>query len=366
MQIIKKNKLSQREMFLLVLTAIFLAFSIDLISGFLFNLNVNKIYLLGFGIGILLLVLFILIYLIYSKFNRIIIFHGFFIYDSKNNKILEVKNYELSEEICEKLKYAFSESRKLKTIWDKYPLRESLNSEYGGKITSMQLINELFEYIVLEKFSVHLTDYFNERNKISSNTSVIKRRDIPKIIETNNFLNLFSRPINERSIFSSDKKKEKGSFSEDNLGEPVMVFGKGYFSKFDLVLPKNSKVERIGKNSIKIESSKLRLILKTDFSGYGTNLPYDFEKLYIGKKNFKDLHTYELDLIINLKFKFKTIFTIKGWEYYEWIDELMALFNKDFSKDYFFTKINWENLSAMMNILRNKEKIKSKKKKRTP
>lgn len=68
-------------------------------------------------------------------------------------------------------------------------------------VRSAELLAEAVEYLVLDKISTHLTDYFNEESFAEQNLKVYRREDVPDILLRNRFLETFSRPTEQRPAF---------------------------------------------------------------------------------------------------------------------------------------------------------------------
>lgn len=361
--VIKQNVLNRSILFQLILTAIIISLGTNLIVNSLYNLNeiINIVFLI---IGLLIVVIssFILIYNNFKKFNRSLEFEAFIIYDSKTNKLIDVVDYPLSHDFLFNLDAAFQEDKAIKTIWEKAPLKKIFASPFekidNNKMSAREIIIELFEYIVLDKLSVTLTDFYNEEIFDLKNLEKYERSDIPDILLHNRFLNLFSKPMRERGAFIED------AFSEnEKTGRTIEADGpKGeLFRLFELVLPKHSKIKKLGRNKLILESDKIKLEFNIIFDGCGAILPSDFEELYLGLNFDPRYESYRAVLELSIKFKAKSLFTLSGWKYYEWIDKYISYLREEISMEHFLKSINWRQNRALLHAMNYKNRRSTKK-----
>jgi hypothetical protein len=146
-----------------------------------------------------------------------------------------------------------------------------------------RLIMEATEYFILEMLSTHLTDYFNDEKFKEENLTTIERKDIPHVLLENRFLNLFSKPMEERAAFK-DRYIPKGIRGSSQVGGAE-------FSYFDLILPTKSKVSRIDEKTFEISTQKFSLQVTISYMGTDELLPTNFERYY--------LRTYEYPQMSN-------------------------------------------------------------------
>jgi hypothetical protein len=84
-------------------------------------------------------------------------------------------------------------------------------------------------------------------------------------------------------------------------------------------------------------------------------LPFQFEELYLDKTP-TSVDVYTVGLEMSTKFKFWSLLTPSGWEYYYWLDEFLARIDSAFSFDRFLEEIGWNTALTSANILRQLEK----------
>ena len=161
-EIIKQNLLSRELLLEIILTAIFISFGLNLIVTSFSNLNEFNTIMFFIGAIIVISSVIVLIYNNFKKFNRTIILKGFIVYDVKENRLIDVNNYGLSNELVRNLNSAFEEDKSLKTIWDAAPLRYVFGplEKEGCTTSAKEIIEESFEYIIFHSLSSTLHHFF--------------------------------------------------------------------------------------------------------------------------------------------------------------------------------------------------------------
>lgn len=338
----------------LILTSVFLAIGVDsLTAGLLSKLGLDLQANLSVVVGIILIIVAIIYYLFYgiSKLDKEAKFEGFVIYESKTKEIVPVNRYEVSEDMVRYLRAAFIENKAMKTLWDKEPIDKfrligGKKGEIAKAITpdSGALFIELIEYCVIEQLSLHLSAYFN--NSGLKDIVELSRSDVPDILLDNRFMKLFSEDMQNRELFIEDFNKDNSPTN----GKIVSAYHSSgaVFNEFDLILPKKSKVKRISKNQILIETNMFSLSIMCLFEGFGTVLPEGFEKNYIGLPNDRRFNTYQFDVEISIKFKFCSFFLPSKWSYYNWADDFIGRIDEYLSSETYFQRINWEAASTII------------------
>lgn len=336
----------------LILVAVLISFSVNIISGSLTLLKWFNPYAgIFFGIVICSLSIMYLIVRTFGKRVRNQKYEGFFIYSKIENTLIRVQRYDISEFLSSSLNSAFVENSALKLIWDKEPVNTFFKFDKKKKKVirreprSSKLLKELIEYYILEKLSTHLTDYFNKSKLRKENIYEFTRNEIPDVLLSNRFLELFSKPMDERPIFAENAIKGKGM-----VGETIVAYGcnGASYQKFDLVLPRKSKIKRLKENQIQIKTKRFTMVLSVEFEGTNTMLPNGFEEYYLSRDKFNDISVFDFQVSVHMKFNIRSIFSIKGWEYYHWIDSFLKTLDDNISKQRFFEIINWESVLTVI------------------
>lgn len=259
----------------------------------------------------------------------------------KNKELIDCDGYRLSEDLHRFVRGLTSEDPVSKRIFEDF-----FNN--NNKQKGFELINEAIEYFLIERLSTHLTDFYNSRRFDKNHIKELDRNDIPDILLSNRFLELFSKPMDKRQAFYEDS-----SNGTKSPGTIVMSYGKGseIYSRFDLVLPKNSKVTRTSKNAISIDTGRIVLNFKIACHGSGAVPPRGYMELFTGHGHYNEYRCYSIDIDIDINFKVGALITRKGWEYYEWIDTFLHSIEKKADSDLYFKTINWESNYALLKVL---------------
>lgn len=347
--------LSIKENFMeIIIVAIILAFGVSIIVG-----SITLIEGYNFKLGILLgivLCLLALIYLIIKKFSKLRIdktFKGFIYYNIDSKEIINIPRYRYSEKLIDSLMPGFKENPALKKMWNKdclndcIKLNKDTNKFFLTKTKSGQLLCEATEYLILDELSTHLTDYFNKGSFDNKMLRKFKRNELPEVLLSNKFLELFSKSIDERDCF----------IGEDSDNKTVAMYSNGFiFKEFRLVLPKNSSVNRNDKNEIQIKTNRFKMNIGVEFNGIGTVLPTGFEEYYILEDELHNCRSLEVRVNIDIKLRLLYLFTIRKWEYYNWIDSFIEELDLIISKDKFLESIDWESALTVIQVIENREK----------
>jgi hypothetical protein len=217
------------------------------------------------------------------------------------------------------------------------------------------LICEATEYYVLNELSVHLTDYFNDEKFKEENLREFNRNDVPEVLLRNRFMELFSKPMEERPHFVDQ------SFEKKTMGETVAAFSRGaIFEKFELILPKKSIVRRLGDNRIQIETERFLIDIVIDFNGTNVNLPRGFEEYYLLLKDWQNIDTFGIYVDIQVSFKFGKLLSRTDWKYYQWVDSFLEKLDKRLSENTFFKTIGWDFAVTLIDCMKGSLMIKGK------
>lgn len=345
----------------LIAAAIVIGLGVSFIASGIFDYfnfqNKNLIFIL---IGIVLTSIGFVYYLNKlfgrKRFSKKI--EGFFILDRKNKKVIDIDNYDYSNKLASNLKYAFTEDKALKKTWDKIDFDDIFKK--GEKF--LKIIDEASEYYLLEKLSTHLSVYFNNSKFDKEELIEYERNDIPDVLLNNRFLELFSKPMDQRESFISDEDidgvfeiKKKGK--KKSVGKVVSSFRNGVmYSHFDLKLPKNSKLKRNSDNSISLITERFTLNLKTIISGINTYIPHEYEKHYLGINYSSDLPAFIATYEIEVHFHMLSLFKTNSWQYYQWVDSFINRIETDVSQNYYFNeKIEWNKTYPIIKMLKDKK-----------
>lgn len=306
-------------------------------------------------------------YLVLRRFTSLrteVSFEGFLLQDAKAHALIPVPNYQLSEDCDKLLRAAFAENKALEAQWKQVSLG-FIGLEEGEEPASHKLLRELLEYIVLERLSLHLSEYFNSDEFEKSRLQEYKREDIPALLLKNRFLELFSRPMQDRPPFAQPETRKA------TVTREVWVAGKQFrsgdvcyqtgpggaiFSKFDLTLPAKSEVVEVPGGGVRINAPAIQVSIEPIFEGFHTVLPQAFVERYAKvkhyEKNGKEIQprTYELSVGVRIasKVKMQTVLSNKSRDYHMWAESFCAELEEYFSSDAFFARISWPTVEALL------------------
>ncbi len=343
--------LDNRKLLLeLIIAAVLLSLSINLISSSILDLKWIS-PLCAFVLASILAVIcttYFVARLLWFR-THTYTFRGFIIFHSKKNEVADTPRYDYGHDLHNYMQAAFAENAAIKRMWDKEPVDKGFHHDKEtGKVSHRigkghQLVIEATEYYILENLSTHLTDYFNRPDFDKQNLHTFARNDIPDVLLSNRFLELFSKPMEERTLFSA----EDGAPSHG--GEVVMAMGNGgaFYSRFDLTLPKGARIWRSKSNAIVIDTDRFALTIDVDFGGFGTVIPYKYQRHILGLDPH-ECHDFQISVRFTVAFKFASLFLPSGWGYYRWIESFMESFESKFSEDRHFMDIGWESALTLI------------------
>ena len=139
-----------------------------------------------------------------------------------------------------------------------------------------------------------------------------------------------------------------------------VIYARGanaFFSRFELTLPSRSKLKRLSKDSIAIDTDRFLLILKVDFSGLSTVITPSFHKYFLGLNRTNEINDLEVKIQLDVKFKPSALFSVSGWHYYFWLDSFVKNFGENFTENAFFSKIAWEQSLTVLDFLDKKTEL---------
>jgi hypothetical protein len=159
--------------------------------------------------------------------------------------------------------------------------------------------------------------------------------------------------MHNREVFvESDEKKD---FSQGGRVVTAYHPSGAIYKKFDLILPNRSKIKRINKNQIVIDTNLLSLSVSCLFGGFGTVLERGFHKYYLGiEGGYPKYNDYEFNVEISIKFKLRSLFFSEKWKYYMWADDFIEKLTEYLSQELFFERINWDTVYTILQCEKNR------------
>ena len=275
---------------------------------------------------------------------------AFLLRKGDDREVYAIPRYDFSEEIARYFRGLCAENQALARQWQNSPL--ALDDSRLNETTPFadsaahELVREAIEYFVLDKLSMHLSGYFINNGAISDKEIVrIGREDLPGRLLQNRFLELFSTPMEHREAFERWPRDIRTSTIASAWAEHGEIF-----RRFQLILPKGSKISRPSPFSLLIQTPRFNLQIQPLYEGVNINLPKRFEELYLGT-SFFGLSRYRVGLVIEVEFQLLSLFLANGWEYYHWLDSFLDELGSSFSLNRFIDNIGWSTaLSAAIAV----------------
>ncbi len=345
-----------------VFTAVLLAFAISLLANWVYSLlPVHLVKWVGAGV-----LLSVAVYWSFRQFGTLkqnFSYDGFLLIDQEARAILSVEGYELCEDAHSYLTAAFVENPALKSQWERGRLGiEAMSLRQAKQENPTQkLVYELLEYVVLDRLSVHLSDFFSDSGLDKQLLRTYERNDIPEILLRNRFLELFSRPMKDRPSFKYDKHQEPTPLPGFLPGEVFFQTGEGgaIYSRFELILPARSTVRALPEGGFEIDGPAIRLAVEPTFPGYAVHVPPNFLDKYVGRPQFRssgedlEVSVAAYGVTFNVRFspKFRGVFSRTAWKYHRWVDSFCRELDSYASSESFFDRIQWPTVEAVLRCL---------------
>jgi hypothetical protein len=311
-----------KELILLILTAIFLAFSVDTWGSILFILFDENVVILGF----LSLFLFIISSLFFYKFflsNETINIklEGIIAYEFINNQLkpIEIYGYDFNDNFNSALESLFNENEKYIEIFnDEKSNREAIEKNYKydpSVLSKKNIINSILEYLILEKLSVHLDDYYT-KNEISGE----------KIIR------ITTKEFDSHAL-------ENRIFLENGVIQNIIK------EEFEINLPKNSKITRNSDDYLEINNEIFNIIIIPDYQGFN-----EFIDPILTDYKDKDQQYpfYSFDIKLRIIIKRHVLFN----DDYGWLDSFLNEAYEYVSIEYIRKKIDPDLLKYLSKIIK--------------
>jgi hypothetical protein len=304
---------------------------------------------------------------------------GVLFIDSAKNELIDVRGYELANDLSRVMAAVKAESRAIYSEWENEPLvqkkemvtpkpplvdsghdhkpreetsyisivRVEVDDNDLTKQKASCLLDEALQFVLLEELSTHLSTYFTSSN--SDEITELSREDIPAFLLQNRVLNLLTTPIEQRDVFL------KAFPSQEKRPDGVLysLWGSdgSMYSRFDLNLPKESKVSFLGRGALRIETKRLDLEISGRYKGSSVHVSRTFVEHYM-RKSWDEVDCRKIEVILKGRVKPLALFSDKGWEHYHWLDSFRTRLRKSVDLDAFQNEIHWSAIEPMLYTLR--------------
>ncbi|MBT2466467.1 hypothetical protein J7E97_00965 [Streptomyces sp. ISL-66] len=174
-----------------------------------------------------------------------------------------------------------------------------------------------------------------------------QRNDIPDVLLSNRFLELFSRDMSDRDGF-------RPSDGTSDRGEVVVAFnGDHYFHRFELTLPADSSIKGNPDGSLAISGPAFDMGMSVRFEGMAESIPAEYMTEYVNVYPTL-VREYEVELGLTVSVRRSLIFGGRRWRYHLWIDSFAHEMSKSFDFKSHLADMNWPMVSAMLHCMRQR------------
>ena len=273
---------------------------------------------------------------------------GVFFYDFENNALLSAGEYRFGKDMFDLLKSTFAEHEALRDQWTAEPLSAHVRrADVNIKtMACTRILEEAAEYLVLDRLSTHLTDFFSDPGESETPVVVIDRKDMPSVVLSNRILELRSRPIEDRPLF-----RKHGSHSQvrdTTISVSVMIDQDTYigFDRFQLTLPKGCVIQRETDGSLFLDSPAVSFRIHCAFNGHAYPDAFSFMEIYLKKRPLPS-YAYYVDIRMDIRVKRHMALSRRARPYLQWVESFLDAFTKYVSLEDFLDAIRWRQIEAL-------------------
>jgi hypothetical protein len=108
---------------------------------------------------------------------------------------------------------------------------------------------------------------------------------------------------------------------------------------------------RVDERTIAIDTRRFTIKISSGFEGYGFSPPVWFGPMYLGDEKFEN-RAYRVSLNVWVIYKISALFSLRGWNYYRWIDSFLDQLDASFSFERFIERIGWETACTVAKIFK--------------
>ncbi|MEV6041190.1 hypothetical protein AB0L65_59525 [Nonomuraea sp. NPDC052116] len=337
---LKEARYQIRELIALVVA---LSFAVNLISSAMFEaLGVGTSLLVG-GIIISVCTGYVIVSRLEGRRFEAVIEAAFVIRDDNPSHLVDTSGYEFGREFYTVAHAVFEENSALKDQWT---IGEPAlaNFDQMPPIPSSRLVEEVAEYVFIQKLSTHLSDYFNRLEIDGRRVRRFERSDLPHVLLSNRVLELISRDYRDRPGF------DQHELSDGGWQIVTSYSGKKMYSRFDLTLPEGSNVRRGEDGSLLIDSPAIRLKVVTTFTRFRSDLPYDYLERVLGLE-IPVCRDYDIKFLLSGEIKNPLFGRRSLWQYHGWVESFIDEIRRNYDYDTVFARLNWEASEMLLRAL---------------
>jgi hypothetical protein len=254
---------------------------------------------------------------------------GVLIQPTKEDIPVKVDRYLFSAMVNNYFRAAFAEEPELENIW---------NNPEVPKAKKSQMIQDVAEYFFLDMF----LDWFSHVKRDCPGFKKTDMKEFEVSLSGNMFWRIFTRPMEERAIFSDEQRKEGVTqyAVSDEKGDI-----KALCHDFKPFLPIGISIFKYDKGLI-IYGDGFEIFLRVIYEGCRFSLPDNFTRYYLGfRKNSGIRINIELSF-----YKQKRTWNESHQLFFKRLAGFLKFFKESFSFDYFLKKYDWEHLLIQSEI----------------
>ncbi|MDR0912183.1 MAG: hypothetical protein LBM96_06240 [Methanobrevibacter sp.] len=330
---IKNIRNRTNDSILLIITVILLAFAVELLAFCLVVLTNENIIILVI-IGLIFIVISIAIFYIFLFSNKPIQINlrGIISYEFKNDELIpiEIYSYSFNEHFNEILNRSINNNKKYIQIFTNEEIKdieESIEKNYKYDPTNRNneknIINSILEYLIIEKLSIHLADYYT-KNEIDTNKIIT--------IKTNEYNEYILEKVIIEDYFNTNSPINDNNSQDTEINELL--------DYFEIKLSENSKIKRNQDNYLEIQNKIFNITIIPDYKGY---IEY-INPILTDYDHTKDQNPFYL-IEIKLHILLKRYFLFN--DNYEWLDSFLNEIYEFVSIEHLNKKLNPELISII-------------------
>jgi hypothetical protein len=157
---------------------------------------------------------------------------------------------------------------------------------------------------------------------------------------------LFAEPMAERAAFAGRAPAPAGH------GEIVSAFvGGALYQRFEMMLPKGSKVSRLASNQIRIAMPRFTLDLEVRCDGMNINLPRSYLR-HLCDLDPADTRIFRVCVGLYDCAAALRLLRPSRWSYYKWIDAWLAKIEREVSAERYLEDIGYEMAETAFRMIR--------------
>lgn len=322
-----------------IVLAVFVAGGVNLIVSGLTKITGAKAW--HFILTGVFIILFCIVWYCANQFRTLQkskVIQGFFLYNRNTKELVDIPNYDI---LLWMRNHMNSASPMIKEIWENEEISRIKIKDGRFCIERTEadtIFCELLEYVLLEKFSAVLQDYYVA--VLGGKTVTYNREDLRPFLK-NRFVNWFSEGSDNHEVMQALKGIRNQELDAREMIPELMAMIKVSkpYHRFQFALPKGCSLVR-EKNKIVLRHKFFLFELKYGFNGSNANTPMYFDEWYLGKKH-NECQAFQFDISLDIQFSFLSLFSRRAKKFYSWADTFADDLSRFASMEEFFNRIEW-------------------------